>query len=156
MQTMQTERTHGAPQSRALRSEGRSRMWLLQFRSRFFLGRRIDAPQLVVALFMSMGLLFFGIGLFALIDTQHFLHRATVVTTGVVVECTRTEKGACAPVVQFKTPSGATITVTSSLSSTEFEVGQQVPVVYDPHHPQEARLSSWSALWLFPSRSEER
>ena len=48
-------------------------MWLLQFRSRFFLGRRIDAPQLVVALFLLMGLLFFGIGLFALIDTQHFL-----------------------------------------------------------------------------------
>lgn len=126
-------------------------MWFLQLRSRFFLGRRIGAPVLAAALFMVMGLLFFGIGLFVVIDTQHFLQRATAATTAVVVECDRTEKGACTPTLQFKTPSGETITVTSSVSSTAFEVGQQMPVVYDPHHPQEARMSSWFALWLFPS-----
>ncbi len=126
-------------------------MWFLQLRSRFFRGRGIGAPALVAALFMLMGLLFFGIGLFLLIDTQHFLQRATATTTAVVVECARTGKGACTPILQFKTPTGDTIIVTSSVSSTEFEVGQQMPVAYDPHHPQEARMSSWWDLWLFPS-----
>jgi hypothetical protein len=131
--------------------KGRSAMISSRSRYSIFMGRRINSPRIIGAVFMLFGILFLVIGMFVLIEMQHFLQRATSATTAVVVECFSTGKGSCTPVLKFETASGETITVTSSFSSSGFEVGQQVQVVYNPHNPHEASISSFMALWFLPS-----
>jgi hypothetical protein len=57
------------------------------------------------------------------------------------------------PVVEFTTAEGETIEFRSSTGSNppRFEVGEEVEVLYDPLLPENARVSSFVDLWLFPT-----
>ena len=56
------------------------------------------------------------------------------------------------PLVQFKIPSGQTISFKSSVGNSRagYSVGQQVKVLYDARSPQEAEIDAPSSLWLLP------
>ncbi len=56
------------------------------------------------------------------------------------------------PVFTFQDAKGASHTVVSSSGSgrPQYEAGAQVPVLYDPAEPQNARIDSFSEFWLFP------
>ena len=56
------------------------------------------------------------------------------------------------PLVQFKIPSGQTISFQSSVGSSRpgYSVGQQVKVLYDARNPQQAEIDDASSLWLVP------
>jgi hypothetical protein len=57
------------------------------------------------------------------------------------------------PVVEFTTAEGETVRFQSSTGSAPpaFEVGEEVEVLYDPALPENARISSFIDLWLFPT-----
>jgi uncharacterized protein DUF3592 len=56
------------------------------------------------------------------------------------------------PLVQFKTPSGQTISFQSSVGNSRpgYSIGQQVKVLYDARNPQQAEIDDSSSLWLVP------
>lgn len=72
-------------------------------------------------------------------------------TTGVVVDQRRATRGA-RPVVEFTAADGKTVRfVGATLSSPpSFHVGEQVPVLYRPATPEQARIGTFSELWLLP------
>jgi hypothetical protein len=57
-----------------------------------------------------------------------------------------------APVFSFRDTEGRHHLVTSAVShgKSPYEPGQEVPVLYDPDDPENARLDSFVQLWLFP------
>jgi hypothetical protein len=57
------------------------------------------------------------------------------------------------PVVEFTTADGEIVRFRSSTGSNppRFEVGEEVEVLYDPLLPENARVSSFVDLWLFPT-----
>jgi hypothetical protein len=57
-----------------------------------------------------------------------------------------------APVVKFEASNGRTYVVTSDVSGAEpdFGLGQHVPVLYRPDHPESARLEAFAQLWTMP------
>jgi hypothetical protein len=58
-----------------------------------------------------------------------------------------------APVVDFRTLGGETVRFTDGVGSVppEYEVGAEVKVLYDPDDVHNARVASWSRLWLAPT-----
>lgn len=56
------------------------------------------------------------------------------------------------PDVKFTTRYGEVIRFTDDISTypAGFKVGDSATVIYDPMHPQNARIKSFSRLWLFP------
>lgn len=57
-----------------------------------------------------------------------------------------------APVFAFNDASGITHTQLCSVSSSgySYEVGEKVPVLYDPARPVHSNIDSFTAIWLFP------
>jgi len=53
------------------------------------------------------------------------------------------------PVVHFQTASGAPVAFRSAVGSErpQLSKGQQVPVLYDAAHPQEAKIRSFVQVW---------
>lgn len=56
------------------------------------------------------------------------------------------------PDVKFTTRYGEVVRFTDDVSTypADFEVGDSVTVIYDPMHPQNVRIKSFTRLWLFP------
>jgi hypothetical protein len=54
------------------------------------------------------------------------------------------------PRIRFRTATGEIVTTSGQLSATtrRFEIGAQVPVVYRPERPTEARVSLFVDNWL--------
>ena len=101
---------------------------------------------------IGIGLVPGGIGAFAFFRTLRFLRTAQT-TSGVVNEVIFmpvSDGHIYRPRITFTTQTGETVALTSVLDSSrqEFQVGQQVPVIYDPSHPSRARLRSFPSLWL--------
>ncbi|AQG79596.1 DUF3592 domain-containing protein [Spirosoma montaniterrae] len=109
-------------------------------------------------------LLFAGVGtLFAIIayrswDNTYSIVRNGIQTQGVVIENRYKERinlksrsTAMAPVVQFRTADGMSITYYSQTytSPVQAEVGETVSIWYMPNNPQEATLEGVDA-WLLP------
>ena len=111
------------------------------------------AARIVGPIFLGLSLLPLAIGLFFLIDTLQFLSRATSTATGTIVSCPRpkSNSSACTPTFAFTTAQGERVTVTSSLNSSGFAVGQQQPIAYNPDDPQDARIASFLGLWFLPT-----
>jgi len=108
-----------------------------------------------------VGLLFFVIGLVVLIGSVVAILKtrsriANSLSADGLVTAFATEMGRSGylyyPVVQFKIPSGQTISFQSSVGTSRpgYSVGQQVKVLYDRRNPQEAEIDSLSSLWLVP------
>ena len=92
-------------------------------------------------------------GLFWTSQTMNFLDRC-VKTKGVVIELNWThdvDHGPSAyPVFQFvDEKTGQEITVHSGHGSypPDYQVGQEVDLLYDPENPHDAKIESFSELW---------
>jgi uncharacterized protein DUF3592 len=57
-----------------------------------------------------------------------------------------------APVLQFNTRDGRTYVVTSDVSGPEsaYRIGQHLRVLYEPDHPDGARVDAFAPLWTLP------
>ena len=55
-------------------------------------------------------------------------------------------------VFKFKAQDGQAYTVEGAVGSTSgtYVVGEKIPVVYDPDRPREARIDSFSEMWMGP------
>jgi preprotein translocase subunit SecG len=56
------------------------------------------------------------------------------------------------PIIRFADKAGQEHTLYSSAGSypPAYEVGERVPVLYDPANPKEAKINSFTGLWLWP------
>ncbi len=89
------------------------------------------------------------------LHTSHFIHRATHTKGSVTALTAQTDQYnnlTYAPTFTFKTPAGETITKRSGTGSKPptFTTGQQVPVLFDPNYPQDARIDTRVQLWTLP------
>ena len=108
--------------------------------------------------FSLVGGLLALIGVFLFIRTRVFIGKAQEVK-GMVIQMvySRTSSssgsgGGYAPVYQFRTIDGQTITIHDSLSSNPpgFQVGQEIDVLYESGNPQKARINKWMNLYFMP------
>ena len=88
--------------------------------------------------------------------TSWRLEQGGETTTGTVIEMEEsdTSEGGCcvySPVIEFDA-NGQTYTFEGGNASypPEYEVGEQVSVLYDPADPETAQINKWSERWLFP------
>ncbi|GHO85830.1 DUF3592 domain-containing protein [Dictyobacter formicarum] len=126
------------------------------YRRRYY--RRAN-PLLVGLIFFLVGLIFGIVAIVFWFSSQSFLG-GTVSATGQIVSCrystnsssnhVATANSTCRPDVRFTTQSGQEITFTSSISSSTYNKGDNVPVLYHPNHPGDARIADFVSLWLFP------
>ena len=105
---------------------------------------------------VGVGLLLFGIAVFIYIRTRTFINTAQEVKGTVVQMVYRTSSkggGSYAPVYQFRTINGQTITVQDSLSSNppQFQVGQEIDILYNPEDPQKSYINKWMNLYFLPA-----
>lgn len=101
-----------------------------------------------------IGLIFMVLGFYLLKDTLDFLP-GTVTAQGTIIHCSYGNSdddggSTCNPRIRFKTGSGQSVTIGSSLSSSSFYVGKMVQVKYHPKTPQDGRIDSFSDTWMIP------
>lgn len=106
---------------------------------------------LIISSFAVVGLGLLTGGFLSFRNTQAFFH-AAISTTGSVIGNDRhidSERNITYyPTVQFRTNSGRLIEFASNSGSSKYSaIGSKVPVLYDPTHPQEARINSFFSLW---------
>lgn len=120
-------------------------------------------PLVVSGLFILIGGIVLTSGVVLFIQTVLFVGKARL-SPGVVVgeqrSRTVTIKGQSqfravsvmdAPVVLFRDEAGVHHRFTALASTQEtFEVGETLPILYDPGHPERARIRSFDALWMRP------
>jgi hypothetical protein len=107
--------------------------------------------------FSLVGGLLALIGLFLFIRTRIFIGNAQEVK-GTVLQLVYSRSsssssgGGYAPVYQFRTIDGQSITIQDSLSSNPpgFQVGQEIDVLYESGNPQKARINKWMNLYFVP------
>jgi hypothetical protein len=94
-------------------------------------------------------------GVYALF-TAYKLENTGSITTGTVIEMeeSSTNEGGCcvySPVIEFQV-NGQTYTFDGGNASNPpaYQVGETVPVIYDPTDPDTAQINKWSERWLFP------
>ncbi len=95
-----------------------------------------------------------GIGLFLLKDVLGFMP-GTITAQGTIIHCSYNKSSdsvasSCSPTIQFKTQSGQSITIGSSVSSSDFYEGKEVQVRYHAKTPQDGRIASFMDTWMFP------
>lgn len=125
--------------------------------------KRGTIPLLVGAILSCVGVVFLIVGVAIGADTVSFLASAER-TEGVVVELTeRTSTSRDTdghtrtsttwyPTVEFSTGAGETVTFESSVGSDPptHDVGEEVPVAYDPANPSDAKVATGLSLYLLP------
>jgi Protein of unknown function (DUF3592) len=111
-------------------------------------------PLLLVALiFLAVGAVQLGLGIFFFVRTRRFLRRA-VETTGTIVdliESSGSEGGTVyQAVVEFQTADGRAIRWQESMASNPpaGQPGEQIPIKYDPANPNKARIAKTFRLWF--------
>jgi Protein of unknown function (DUF3592) len=101
----------------------------------------------------GLAALLLATGAATLVDAARFV-RGAERTTGTVIDLdARTSDGDLVyyPMVRFTTAGGRRVEFTSSSgSSSPPDVGDRVEVLYDPDDPQDAQLSGFFSLWLWP------
>ena len=118
---------------------------------------RISLKRPVTLILCAIGVVFFLSSL-PLIGFGYLFYAAsvssmrdTIQTSGTIVTtCNGTTSTDCHPIVSFRTQSGAKIQFSSNFSSSSMHQGDIVPVNYHPKDPQDAVISSFTSLWLFP------
>lgn len=105
-------------------------------------------------LFGIIGFILLGVALYLYLDKQAFLDKAEI-SQGKVIELLRTKSDnsiSYRPVVEYITKKGIKIEFSSSLSSNpaSYNVGENVPVLYDPINPNKAEINGFKALYLGP------
>jgi hypothetical protein len=106
----------------------------------------------------------FAIGSLVLLSIAAFstVQRTTLILSGTRAEGTVVAKkavghleggaGAYAPMLQFAASDGRTYVVTSDFSGPEsaYQFGQHLPILYQPNHPDGARIDAFAPLWTLP------
>ena len=115
------------------------------------------SDELTVGIFfIPLGGLLALIGVFLFVRTRIFISKAQE-AKGIVIELvySRTSSssgssGGYAPVYQFRTLDGQNIVIQDSLSRNppQFQVGQEIDVLYEPGNPQKARINKWMNLYF--------
>jgi hypothetical protein len=114
----------------------------------------VIGPRAGGCLLVVIGLIIVAVGALVEWNTLSFLP-GTVSTTGTILSCDMISNPSnggvdCAPVVQFQTQTGQSITFKSSVGSSGYFVGDGVTVLYHPNHPQDARLDIGMAwIWVY-------
>ena len=103
--------------------------------------------------FLGAAAAMIAVGLFSIIRTRSFLKRA-VDAEGLVVgmKTSSTSKGTShSPITEYKTADGVVHRITESSGSSHpgVQVGDTVPVKYDPAEPAKGRLAKPYYLWGF-------
>jgi len=104
----------------------------------------------------GIGFLFVIVAVIIYIRTRTFINNAQEVKGTVVEMVYRTSSkgsGSYAPVYKFRTIDGQTIVVQDSLSSNppQFQVGQEIDVLYNPENPQKSYINKWMNLYFLPA-----
>jgi hypothetical protein len=88
--------------------------------------------------------------------TSWTLEQTGTVTTGIVVEMEESsdgDGGCCvySPVIEFSA-AGQTYTLEGDTASSppQYEVGEEVSILYDPANPDTAQINKWTERWLMP------
>lgn len=105
-----------------------------------------------------VGFLLFSMAVIMYIRIRLFINTAQEVK-GTVVEMvyrrksTKRSGGGYLPVYQFRTVDGKKITAKDSLSRNppQFQVGQEIDVLYNPENPHHARINKWVNLYFLPA-----
>jgi hypothetical protein len=74
-----------------------------------------------------------------------------VSAAGTVIELVRVSpRCSFSPLVEFTTPAGATLRFQSAFSSRPamYQVGQTVPVLFNPSDPKKAEIDAWMSRWF--------
>ncbi len=121
-------------------------------------------PALVPLFFCALALVFVAYGLRAWVQARRFAASASR-ATGTVVDTTTAwvdpsgsgpidNTGAWLrfPVVRYQTANGQTVTFRSRTGTqpSPYHVGQQVPVLYNPADPRDARINTFVMTGLLP------
>jgi hypothetical protein len=101
-------------------------------------------------IFSLVGALLLAIGFFIWSSTRRFME-SSLEAEGTVVAFNRSAKGGYAPVFEYRA-SGRQIQVAESLYSSppQFELGEKVPIRYDPENPESARIDRPFNLYFAP------
>ncbi len=121
-------------------------------------------PELIPLFFCALALFFVAYGIWALIQAHRFAATASR-ATGTVVDAKtawvdpggpgpigNTGGWLRFPVVRYQTASGQMVTFRSRTGTqpSPYKVGQQVPVLYNPADPRDARINTFVMTRLLP------
>jgi hypothetical protein len=110
---------------------------------------------LVGLIFLGIGAIQLGLGIFFFVRTRRFL-RTAVEATGTIVELLESsgsEGGTVyQAVVEFQTAEGRSIRWQETMASNPpaGQQGDQLLMKYDPVNPQRARIARATRLWFLP------
>jgi len=115
--------------------------------------------DLIGGVLLLVGCPFFGIGAYEAVEAQQETQTFTAVRGTVVDNSYQTtynngnEEGAYYTVVEFTDSTGETVRFTDGAGSLppDYEVGDQVPVLYNPDDIHDARLNTWKRVWFVPT-----
>jgi hypothetical protein len=98
-----------------------------------------------------VGLLLLSIAFFLWRRTREFVASARSVK-GTVIRMVSDSEGASAPLFKFTASNGDTIEKQDTIYSNppSYRVGDVVDILYDPNHPQSARVAKSSGLYFAP------
>jgi Protein of unknown function (DUF3592) len=114
-----------------------------------------SALLLVGVIFVAIGAVFIGLGIFFFIRTRRFL-RTAAEATGTIVELRESsgsEGGTVySAVVEFQTADGRSIRWEESMASNPpaGQPGEQLVMKYDPANPNTARIAKATRMWFMP------
>jgi len=108
-----------------------------------------------------VGLLFFAIGIAVMFGSvvsfvkrrQHLANSVSKVGTVTAFATGMGRSGYLYfPLIQFKIPSGQTISFQSSFGNSRmaYAIGQQVEILYDARDPYKAEIDTLTSLWFVP------
>jgi hypothetical protein len=110
--------------------------------------------KIIFGLFLAFGLVFSGVALWAVRDTQSFVAKAEAAAGQVIdlehrrgTSSSSNSGGAYYPVVRFRTATGQEHTLHSNNGSSPPSC-EAVTVLYDPTNPFDARIKGFFSLWL--------
>lgn len=111
----------------------------------------MSVRRLLGTIFAGIGGLFFVAAVVFVVLEVRF-ERTALHSTGEVVALRRSSKGGRAPDVAFTAVDGREHVHRSNVYSTpSYEVGDVVPIAYDPTDPDSAIIDSFSGRWLLPT-----
>ncbi|MDP3976258.1 MAG: DUF3592 domain-containing protein [bacterium] len=113
--------------------------------------KKLRLPCIIMII---VGLLMMGGAGYFILQTIQFI-RVSVTTTGVVTDIQSyrgNDDTTYSSIVTFAPKRGEEITFTQSSSSSwiPYNIGDTVPVRYNPENPKDAEINSFTDLWMIP------
>ncbi len=115
----------------------------------------MDDTLLVGVIFIAIGAVMLGLGIFFFVRTRRFL-RTAVDATGTIVELIESSGSEGGTVyqamVEFQTADGQSIRWQESMASSPpvGQPGDTLRMKYDPANPRKARITKPTRLWFMP------